>query len=223
MHRNSILMFEKFAKPYFEGKKSVLEIGPDEYPSSYRRMLELKPDVVWDTLEIDSERGNDRDRPGHIISTDGYNYPIADNTYDVIFSAQVLEHVPNLQKWFLEKKRILKKGGLIISLSPNSWPYHLAPKDCWRIFPDGFSALAENVDMELVFSEFHSLELFDPILSKYQRNLIFPGVSYDLNWSNKQIRRKILLNRIGNRIPFLKFLQSYITVSYDCFTVFKKK
>ena len=104
MHRNSILMFEKYAKPYFKENLDILEIGPDDFPSTYKKLLNLQSGS-WTTLEIDADRGAEKLRENHTVSTDGYKYPIEDEKFDLIFSAQVLEHVPNLMKWFEEKKK----------------------------------------------------------------------------------------------------------------------
>lgn len=39
-------------------------------------------------------------------------------TFDLIFTSQVIAHVENLELFFEEIKRVLKKDGLIINLVP---------------------------------------------------------------------------------------------------------
>ena len=47
----------------------------------------------------------------HTIDTNKYRIPFEDNTFDFVFSEQVLEHVQNLSEALEEIKRILKIGG----------------------------------------------------------------------------------------------------------------
>lgn len=50
---------------------------------------------------------------------DGYNTKKLDKTYDVVLSADVLEHVPEPLKYLKECYRILKDDGVIILTTPN--------------------------------------------------------------------------------------------------------
>jgi SAM-dependent methyltransferase len=47
------------------------------------------------------------------------NYPISANKYDLIVSNAVLEHVYDVEKYFREVSRVLKKGGLSYGLIHN--------------------------------------------------------------------------------------------------------
>jgi hypothetical protein len=58
-----------------------------------------------------------------------------------------------------EVARVCKPGGLVITLNPTSWPYHEAPVDCWRIYPEGMRALSEECGLEVVVCEFECLEI----------------------------------------------------------------
>ena len=60
---------------------------------------------------------------------DGVNIPFEDNTFDVVFSCHVVEHVENLDLLNNEIKRILKDNGIII---------HIAPSSTWRILTSIF-------------------------------------------------------------------------------------
>ena len=65
-----------------------------------------------------------------------------------------------------------KPGGLIITINPVSWPYHEAPVDCWRAYPEGMMALYEDSGLEVVQSTWESLE-------KPHHKKSVPGVSFD--------------------------------------------
>lgn len=86
-------------------------------------------------------------------------FPIPDETYDIVLSGQVIEHVRKPWIWLREVTRVCKVGGLVIPVNPVSWPYHEAPIDCWRIYPEGMKALYEEAALEVILSLWDSLEL----------------------------------------------------------------
>ena len=119
MHKNSRLLFQKYAKSYFTSGARVLEIGPDRAPSTYFQMVETGP-TAWDTL--DAFRRSDVQLT--YLAESEYSFPIPDNSYDVVFSAQVIEHVRKIWRWMPEVARVCKPGGLVITINPFSWHYH---------------------------------------------------------------------------------------------------
>jgi len=46
-------------------------------------------------------------------------FPFEDNTFDVVFSKSVIEHLHNPENFIKESNRILKPGGRIITLTPD--------------------------------------------------------------------------------------------------------
>jgi SAM-dependent methyltransferase len=85
-------------------------------------------------------------------------FPIENDPYDIVLSGQVSEHVPRIWLWMRELSRVCKAGGIVITSNPVSWPYHEAPRDCWRAFPDGMTALYEDSALEVLLSRWESLE-----------------------------------------------------------------
>lgn len=59
------------------------------------------------------------------------NLPFANESFDVIISTQVLEHVNDPRKAIEEMHRVLKKGGLLILSTHGIWFKH-TPQDYWR-------------------------------------------------------------------------------------------
>jgi 2-polyprenyl-3-methyl-5-hydroxy-6-metoxy-1,4-benzoquinol methylase len=53
------------------------------------------------------------------IKTMDYNLPFEDNTFDVIVSFQVIEHIPNVKRYLLELKRVLNDTGILLITTPN--------------------------------------------------------------------------------------------------------
>ena len=86
MHTNSRLLFEKYARSYFQKGMRVLEIGPDGFPSAYRRVVD-DGSMSWDTLDVFQEPRLT------YVATSEYVFPIPSDSYDVVVSGQVIEHV----------------------------------------------------------------------------------------------------------------------------------
>jgi SAM-dependent methyltransferase len=152
MHRNSLLLFEKYALRCFVDNMRVLEIGPGGFPSDYQRSIQFA-NITWHTLDIS-------DSPSLTYPKSPiYCFPIADNTYDLVLSGQVIEHVAKIWRWMPELARVTRPGGHVITINPTSWPFHEYPIDCWRIFPDGMRALSEDSGLLVETSVCESLEL----------------------------------------------------------------
>jgi hypothetical protein len=119
-----------------------------------------------------------------------------------VISGQVIEHVRKSWRWIPELTRVAKKNGLVITIGPVSWPYHEAPIDCWRIYPEGMKALYEAAGSSVELSEWGSWETLN-------FRLYVPGRSLagrKLRWTYE------LIGRIG--IP--------VERSYDCITIGRK-
>ncbi len=154
MHQNSKLMFDRHALPHFAAAARVLEIGPDGVPSTYETAVRgaANAPAAWHTVDLAT-------RPGTTYAARSeYEFPIDAGAYDVVVSGQVLEHVRKPWRWFPELARVCRAGGVVITISPISWPYHEAPVDCWRIYPEGLRALHEEAGLEVVHTSWGTLE-----------------------------------------------------------------
>jgi SAM-dependent methyltransferase len=163
MHPNSKLLFAKYGRQYIRSGARLLEIGPDAFPSSYAALVDDQS-VIWDTLDMDNNKQLTYAGAGE------YSFPIPNDTYEVVLAGQVLEHVRKIWVWVKELERICKPGGYVILVNPVSWPFHEAPVDCWRVYPDGMRALLEDTKLRILDTRFESLEA--PGFKKY-----VPGVS----------------------------------------------
>ncbi len=151
MHLNSKLLFEKHAKNLFTSGARVLEIGPDGFPSTYKQIVG-DSSITWETLDLySSEKLN-------YTATKEHVFPIPTDTFDIVLSGQVIEHVRKIWVWIKEVARVCKKGGFVITINPINWPYHQAPVDCWRIYPEGMKALYEEAGLEIDITTFETLE-----------------------------------------------------------------
>jgi SAM-dependent methyltransferase len=207
VHLNSLLLFRRYALCHFTDRVRVLEIGPDDEPSTYRR--EVTGPVDWTTADLATEAGTTGERRwgGGQVSLampSEYEIPAEQGQFDVVLSAQVIEHVRRPWLWMPELARVCAPGGLVITVNPVSWPYHEAPVDCWRIYPEGMTALCVDAGLTLELCRTDCLE-------RKPRNW-YPGASSDHD--SRQLRR--WLNRgkatLGWPLP----------VAFDTITVARK-
>src|SRR5690349_7190753 len=56
---------------------------------------------------------------------DGHTLPFADSSFDLVYSSNVLEHVPDLAALYREIRRVLKPGGRAL---------HVVPTHHWRLW-----------------------------------------------------------------------------------------
>lgn len=154
MHKNSRLLFQRHAASLFRPGVRVLEIGPDRHPSSFERIAGAEV-ACWHTLDFAARS----DVPLTHRTTDEYRFPVPDAEYDVVLSAQVIEHVRKIWRWMPEVARVCRPGGHVVTINPVSWHYHESPVDCWRIYPEGMRALCEDAGLEVVLSEWGNLEM----------------------------------------------------------------
>ena len=152
MHPNARLLFLKYALPYFKPSHRVLEISPDAVPSSLQQAAGVAREQ-WITTELHGRPGIDRVMPGE------YEFPFAEGEFDVVLSANVIEHVRKIWRWMPECARVCKRGGVVITINPVSWPYHEYPIDCWRMYPEGARALSEDSGLAVELSTFECLEV----------------------------------------------------------------
>jgi hypothetical protein len=153
MHQSSLDKMVAFRKKYLAGKKNhpllILDLGSMDVNGSYR---ECFGDSRWTYRGIDLAAGANVD----IVLEDPYHWrEIRSSTADVVVSGQAFEHIEFFWLTMLEIARVLKPEGLCCLIAPSGGPEHRYPVDCWRFYPDGFTALARfaSLDVLEVFSQ----------------------------------------------------------------------
>lgn len=110
-----------------------LEIATNLMPTS-GRLLEVGAGVGWQASKL-AERGYDVSaidiatsnlktyQIWPVIDYDGKKIPFADNTFDIVFSSNVLEHISEVRAFQRELQRVLSLHGIVI---------HIVPSGTWR-------------------------------------------------------------------------------------------
>ena len=124
--------------------QSVLDVGSQDLNGSFRDIFSHSR---FQYVGADVESGPNVD----IILDRPYSWTkIQDDSYDIVISGSVLEHVEFPWRTFSEMTRVLKPGGLLCIVVPNGFREHRYPVDCWRFFTDGVIALARWTHLEVL-------------------------------------------------------------------------
>lgn len=107
------------------------------------------PAVDWVGADIgDSQEALARRRTdATFVTYDGRGLPFADRSFDLVYSCQVLEHVPDIPGHLREIARVLRPGGTLIGSTSQLEPYHSMSH--WNITPFGFVTLAHGASLRV--------------------------------------------------------------------------
>lgn len=199
MHDNSRLVFERYAARFFRPDLRVLEVGADARPTTLQQALGANAPREWLVAELASAYGGGGGGGGdtnvlthiHAPGIDfpmptEYEIPAPDESFDVVVAANVLEHVRKPWVWVRELARVCRADGVLVLVVPVSWPFHPAPVDCWRAYPDGMAALIDEIGFTVEVNTTDSLE---PIVSRRW----FPNTQY--GWGRPQRRWNDVIDR----------------------------
>lgn len=118
----SIRTYElKLAMSYIPGGARILEIG-----AGAGWQAKLLSDYGYRVDAIDVEESRYLSQAVFPVKVyDGYKIPFDDKEFDVVFSSNVLEHIPDLVDFQKEIRRVLRPGGLVV---------HVLPTSAWRLW-----------------------------------------------------------------------------------------
>lgn len=163
--------------------KDLLSLGYDAYGCDIEAYWEKESNIHTDRLSK--------------ISLIPYHLPFKNNTFDIVTSTSVLEHVQNIEECFKEIHRILKTGGYAMHLYPGKWylpyePHTYIPliNMLWPNCPKWWFSLWAKLGIRNVFQKGKSWEEVSDINHNYFKH----NLSY---WSNKkyyELSKKIFEN-----------------------------
>lgn len=145
MHRSALdkaqTFVDAYLRPYESQPLKILDVGSmsvDEAHATHRPMF-AKPG--WTYVGADIAPGPNVD----LVLGKPYDWHnIPDEEYDVVISSQAFEHIEYPWVTIFETTRVLKRNGIACLIAPAGGSLHRHPYDCWRYYPDGFSALCKT-------------------------------------------------------------------------------
>jgi len=141
---NMLAFRDKYLKGREDESLRIFDLGSLDVNGSYREYFDIPE---WCYQGMDMAPGKNVD----IVLHDPYNWhEIRSESADVLISGQAFEHIEYFWITMLEIARILKSGGLCCIIAPSGGFEHRYPVDCWRFYPDGFTALARFARLEVL-------------------------------------------------------------------------
>ncbi|MFC1825837.1 class I SAM-dependent methyltransferase [Thermodesulfobacteriota bacterium] len=100
---------------------NILEIGSG---SGWQAKKLAENGYSIEAIDIEESHFSEH-RSWPILKYNGKHIPFPDNYFDIVFSSNVLEHIPHLKEFQHEIKRVLKPDGIAI---------HVVPSGSWRFW-----------------------------------------------------------------------------------------
>ena len=88
------------------------------------RALAPTADYTGCDIEVSPEVASRTREDGRFVSYNGTDLPFADDSFDIVYSRQVFEHVRHPDRVVAEIARVLKPGGIFAGSLSNLEPYH---------------------------------------------------------------------------------------------------
>ena len=121
-------------RPHLAGVKTFMEIAPGDCRLAYEMCQHVEKVIA---LDISDQSGGQQNAPKnfHFETYDGYTLNLPDNSVDLAFSYQFLEHVhpDDHEDHFRTVLRVLRPGGAYIFDTPHKYS---GPHDASFIFAD---------------------------------------------------------------------------------------
>jgi len=114
---------------------SVLDLGGSR-KSGYHELIGGSP--TYTVVNIDEYYGYD------LQFNVEDKFPVADAEYDHVLCLNLLEHVFNYRHVLNESLRVMKVGGLFVSVTPFSMPVHGCPHDYFRYTESALRKMLEE-------------------------------------------------------------------------------
>ncbi|MBI5215711.1 MAG: methyltransferase domain-containing protein [Ignavibacteriae bacterium] len=165
---------------YVKSGMVVCDIGCGEQP--LRNMIEKKGATY---IGVDVSQ-NSTDSVQVLASIT--DIPLPENSFDIIFCTEVLEHVSDTYKAFSELSRILRPSGKLIITTPFAYPLHEEPYDYQRLTPYQITLCAKE-------NKFHVFEI-----KTSGNELEVLATVWCSMWNRMNRRRKTVLHKYWDKL-----------------------
>lgn len=131
------------------GEFRVLDLGSG-FGKTKAQFEALNPGLRWNGVDI-ARRWDRRDRPLARASRkyNGVRIPFRRNTFDMVFSKQVFEHVRHPEPLLRDIRRVLKPGGVFVGSVSCMEPFHMASMFCFS--PHGWKTINADAGLKVTF------------------------------------------------------------------------
>lgn len=136
-------------KKYGAGSKHVLDLGCGD-GRGLDEVRKFIPEAAYVGVDIEvSPEVSSRIRDdGEFLTYDGVNLPFEDQTFDLVYSSQVFEHIRHPDQVASEVRRVLKPGGWFVGSLSNLEPYHSF--SIFNYTPYGLFRLIDDSGLKLI-------------------------------------------------------------------------
>lgn len=125
---------------YAKGKVFDIGCGNKPYESMFDGRID---DYIGCDVAQSSEARVD-------VICEATSIPVENDSFDTIFSTQVIEHVGDHQTMLKEAFRICRPEGYLILSGPMYWPLHEEPHDYFRFTKYGFQLVIEQAGFKII-------------------------------------------------------------------------
>lgn len=116
-----------------------LDFGCGNMP--YKSIFKAADDYIG--LDVDTAKEYGFSENG-VTYYDGTDIPFEADSFDCVVSAQVFEHIEDLNHSISEIRRVLKKNGILCFSVPMAYPIHYSPYDFRRFTNYGINNMLAN-------------------------------------------------------------------------------
>ena len=162
----------EFRRKYLTGREQepllIYDLGSQDFNGSYRPIFETG---AWRYVGVDMAAGENVE----IVLADPYDWRECEpESVDVLVSGQTFEHTEFFWLTMQQIARVLRPNAICCILAPSSGPEHRYPVDCWRIYPDGFRAVARYAGLEPAecWTQWEDLPQYDEESNKWHDSIL---------------------------------------------------
>lgn len=127
----------------------LLEVGAHDVNGSSRSTLEKQGLLKYVGVDIDPGPGVDE-----VVSVHGLVQHFGLQTFDVVLSAEMIEHVEEWPDAIRQMAEVTAPGGrIVITTRSRGFPFHAYPHDYWRFEVRDFEEIFAGWNVELLESD----------------------------------------------------------------------